>query len=42
MEGRETGSAGQKEQELTLSINIKNGISFPKAASFYQKSLLHF
>jgi hypothetical protein len=32
-----------KEQELTLSINIKNGISFPKAASsFYQKSLLHF
>jgi arginine utilization protein RocB len=37
MEGRETGSAGQK-QELTLSINKKNNISFPKAAtSFYKK-----
>jgi hypothetical protein len=44
MEGRETGSAGQKKAGVYL-INqyVKNNISFPKGAtSFYQKSLLLF
>jgi hypothetical protein len=42
MEGRETGSAGQKLEYL-INQYVKNNISFPKGAtSFYQKSLLFF
>jgi hypothetical protein len=43
MEGRETGSAGQKKLEFTLSINmLKIIFLFQRRHKFYQKSLLLF
>jgi hypothetical protein len=42
MEGRETGSAGQKAGIYLINQYVKNNISFPKGATSFTKSPCYF